>query len=417
MISGLFGLAGGSDGMNYPALTLYGHLGDPSSLFDVTEGANGFCDGEPEPACGEPFGGPPNAFFGVKVDCGASTSCNAAPGFDGPSGVGTPNGLGAFKPLFPTAAIAPLEEVKIGAATKFSGAGSTDPYPGGSIATYSWNWGDGTPNSTGVAPEHTFATLGTYTVKLTATDSYGLVSQSSQLPVTVVEETAKEIREAAEAKQKAEEAKKHEEEAKKHEEEATKRHEEEAKKHEEEVKKEAEAKAEEEAKKAREEAAAAARKREEEATAKKKQEEQLASSLGSGGVAGFQANTALPIPDALLASTTLKVGPAGIVTVKVSCPAGESNCIGTVTLRTLGAVLASASKKKAVLSLAAGSFTIPGGQVKTLKLHLSSKALALLVRSHSLRVRVTILAHDPAGATHTSQAVVLLGAPKAKRHG
>ena len=49
-------------------------------------------------------------------------------------------------------------------------------------------------------------------------------------------------------------------------------------------------------------------------------------------------------------------------------------------------------------------------------LHLSAKARALLARLRTLRVRVTIVAQNPAGATHTGQAVATLHAPKAKRH-
>jgi hypothetical protein len=74
------------------ASTLYGHLGQPSSLYDVTQGGNGYCDGEAAGACGEPE---INEEFGA-IDCEGTTACDATPGFDGPSGVGTPNGLGAF---------------------------------------------------------------------------------------------------------------------------------------------------------------------------------------------------------------------------------------------------------------------------------------------------------------------------------
>ena len=38
-------------GVRYPALTLYGPAGGPSSRFDVTEGGNGYCDGETSPPC------------------------------------------------------------------------------------------------------------------------------------------------------------------------------------------------------------------------------------------------------------------------------------------------------------------------------------------------------------------------------
>ncbi len=121
-------------------------------------------------------------------------------------------------------------------------------------------------------------------------------------------------------------------------------------------------------------------------------------------------------PDAVIASASLQASASGAVSITISCPDGVSSCAGTVTLRTLDAVRAAADAKAkpAVLALAAGSFTIPGGGVKRITLHLSAKARALLARSHQLRVRATILARNPTGATHTGQKVVLLRAPKAK---
>jgi hypothetical protein len=92
LITALYGLAGGSHGVSYPAASLYAHLGEASALYDLTKGGNGYCDGEEPRQCGEPA---INNEFG-DIDCEGSTSCDAAPGFDGPSGVGTPNGLSAF---------------------------------------------------------------------------------------------------------------------------------------------------------------------------------------------------------------------------------------------------------------------------------------------------------------------------------
>ena len=126
------------------------------------------------------------------------------------------------------------------------------------------------------------------------------------------------------------------------------------------------------------------------------------------------------VPDAQLASTSLTESSSGTVSIKISCPALETSCAGTVTLRTLNAVIASvgssAKAKATVLTLATGSFTVPGGKVKTITLHLSAKARALLAKSHVLHVRVTIAAHDTAGAKHTTQVTVTIRAPKAK-HG
>ena len=372
IIAALYALAGGGQGVEYPALTLYGHLAGESSLYDVTEGGNGYCDGESAALCGDP-----NSTFGSVVDCEGTTACNAAPGFDGPSGVGTPNGLGLFKPPLPTAVITPPGSLTAGEPASFSAAASSDPYPGGSIASYSWSWGDGTADSAEASPAHDYDAPGTYPVTLTVTDNYGFTSAVTTTSVHVNSNTREE---AATTKQ--------EEEA------ATTKQEEEA---------------------------ATTKQQEEAAATKKHEEEKSLATMSDQGVAGFQV-TQPPIPDAKLASTALAASASGSVAIKVSCPAGESSCSGTVTLRTLDAVSASAPRaakakkaKKAILTLADGSFTVAGGRTKTVTLHLSAKARALLARLRALRVRATIAAHDPAGAAHTTQTIVTLRAPKARR--
>jgi len=101
LVSGLYGLAGGGHGVAYPAATLYSHLGQAASLYDVTKGGDGYCDGEAPGPCGEPT---INELLG-EVDCVGTTACNAAVGFDGPAGVGAPKNLSAFgesPPLKPT---------------------------------------------------------------------------------------------------------------------------------------------------------------------------------------------------------------------------------------------------------------------------------------------------------------------------
>jgi hypothetical protein len=70
IVAAEFALAGGAQGVSYPAATLYSHLGDPSALYDVVSGTNGSCAG--------------------------ASSCEAIAGYDGPTGVGSPLGLGAF---------------------------------------------------------------------------------------------------------------------------------------------------------------------------------------------------------------------------------------------------------------------------------------------------------------------------------
>jgi hypothetical protein len=128
-----------------------------------------------------------------------------------------------------------------------------------------------------------------------------------------------------------------------------------------------------------------------------------------------------PSPTATIASTSLSVSSSGSLVVKVTCPAGDLSCTGTLTLRTVTAVIArvsSTSKKKpkpAILTLTSGSFAVAGGQDKSLTLHLSSAARALLAKSHGvLRARLTVVARDPQLATATTQAVVTLRAVKPK---
>ena len=121
--------------------------------------------------------GQPNRELGAEVDCEGTTACNAAPGFDGPSGVGTPKGLRLFKPLLPSAVITPPASPRRVAAS-FTASGSSDPYPGGTITSATWKWGDGTAESRGISPTHIYAAAGTYTVALTVTDNYGLTSAS-----------------------------------------------------------------------------------------------------------------------------------------------------------------------------------------------------------------------------------------------
>ncbi len=66
----------------------------------------------------------------------------------------------------------------------FDGAGSKDPNDGGSISSYSWDFGDGTALATGMKVTHTYAEPGTYNVTLTVTDSER-VSASTSRAITV----------------------------------------------------------------------------------------------------------------------------------------------------------------------------------------------------------------------------------------
>jgi hypothetical protein len=88
IIASLYALAGGAQGAEYPARTLYSHLGE-ESLYDVKSGGNGKCDGKYLGCSGS---------LSSTLDCGATALiCKASAGYDGPTGVGAPNRLAAFE--------------------------------------------------------------------------------------------------------------------------------------------------------------------------------------------------------------------------------------------------------------------------------------------------------------------------------
>lgn len=67
---------------------------------------------------------------------------------------------------------------RVGNTIQVSATGST---PG---VTYTWSWGDATPNGTGLTANHTYATSGTYVVTLTVSNACGSQS-TSQVVVTI----------------------------------------------------------------------------------------------------------------------------------------------------------------------------------------------------------------------------------------
>ena len=253
----------------------------------------------------------------------------------------------------PTAVLEGPSEVTLGKEATFDGSASSGPNP---IKTYHWVFGDGISETTETAAaKHIYTKAGVYGVKLTVTDTHELTSEPSTLTIKVNEPAPE--------------------------------------------------------------------------TPKGGGGGGGTGTIGAPPAAALATTTTVaptppgppPVPDAGLASTSLAVSPSGTVALDVTCPAGESSCAGTVTLRTLGAVSAvvagsrhgHAKKRKAsVLTLAGGTFTVTGGQEKSVALRLSAAARTLLIHMHTLRARATIAAHDPAGQTHVTQTLITLHAPK-----
>jgi iron transport multicopper oxidase len=121
-------------------------------------------------------------------------------------------------------------------------------------------------------------------------------------------------------------------------------------------------------------------------------------------------------PSARIAGTVFTASRRGMLKLRVGCPAAVVICSGRIVLRARTAIAAGASPSAkgntVLLTLAAGSFAIRGGQVRTLTMHLSAKARALLARRHVLNAQATIASRDPAGLSHTAHATVAIRAPR-----
>ncbi len=177
VIAAMYALVGGAHGVQYPALTLYGH---PGATFDVKTGGNGYCGGDTSASCGNP-----NRLGEGVLDClypptgntpsPGTGACDAATGFDGPSGLGTPKGLAVFRKTGPAVTVGGPTSVTQGNSGNWT-ASATDPFPGGSIMSYAWSWGDGTANTTTAsgAASHTYAAPGTRTIRVVAKDGYAV---------------------------------------------------------------------------------------------------------------------------------------------------------------------------------------------------------------------------------------------------
>jgi trimeric autotransporter adhesin len=134
---------------------------------------------------------------------------------------------------------------------------------------------------------------------------------------------------------------------------------------------------------------------------------------GGGGVLGNKAVS----PVVTLSGSPSAVSKIGAFALKLHCATGATSCNGTITLKTSKAIAAKKGKKPAVLTLATGSFSLSGGQLKSLTLHLSSTARTVLARTHVLGALAMIVARDAAAETATTKATFSLHPAKAaKKH-
>ncbi len=90
----------------------------------------------------------------------------------------------------------------------------------------------------------------------------------------------------------------------------------------------------------------------------------------------------------------------GRVTVRLSCPAAQSGCSGTLTLTLTGSRPAS--------TLASAHFDIPGGTSRSVVLRLSAAALRRVGNAASTRVQLTARAVNPAGVSGVSSRATTL---------
>jgi PKD repeat protein len=134
----------------------------------------------------------------------------------------------------------------------------------------------------------------------------------------------------------------------------------------------------------------------------------------SGGVASYT-HAAAQVPVVTLAVASLRASASGTLPVNLYCAAGETTCAGTITLHAAVTPkdLGGHGHKALSLTLASGGFALGGGSQHKVILRLSRQARALLARVHTLRAVALILAHDPAGATHTTQLAVTVRGPVA----
>jgi hypothetical protein len=146
LIASVFALAGGAQGVKYPAQTLYENaIVSPTSLHDVTAGSNAECLAPFDEKTGVQGC---DAAEEAAAGCSSHLICLAGTGYDGPTGVGTPDGIAAFQPPAEGSGGKPGSEEKGGNSEEQGGDGST-PSGGGSTPTTGAGGSDSSSSATG----------------------------------------------------------------------------------------------------------------------------------------------------------------------------------------------------------------------------------------------------------------------------
>jgi len=81
--------------------------------------------------------------------------------------------------VIPTLPVAMFTVSVSGATVNVDGSDSYDLNPGQSIQAWGWEWGDGSPSSTGMTASHTYTVSKTYTITLTVWSTTGLTGSTS----------------------------------------------------------------------------------------------------------------------------------------------------------------------------------------------------------------------------------------------
>lgn len=125
-----------------------------------------------------------------------------------------------------------------------------------------------------------------------------------------------------------------------------------------------------------------------------------------------------PPPDTVgptvgIATAAVTASKTGAVPVRLTCPAGETLCTGTLTLRSKGKIrIRPALERLVQVTFGRKAFTLQGGQTAPVTVKLSRKNRALLARLKKVRVVAIVEARDAAGNLQTTQVSFLLRAPK-----